>query len=366
MQGDCSGYLRTVGTGELLGTFVSGLAPYLMLPELAANEVNKIFEGTVGEIARKKKATEAAGTEDCHVAMEKKAWAQYFRPFALDMLYLLAPDKEELYELMDPRSPIEQDRRDDFLRVFLHVAMFLESAEAKETETFLLSRFEEANVVLHNANEDLKPMCVQRCVPTHPEYVPPKSASALASACETIVPPKTPRSEVSIWGFDNPLTEGHYRYHFNRHQVLMDLAGMAMGLCLLPVISVLGEKGKCLYLCPLVMHLRLSLFCWVVSRPTYISNREQIVMLSWFVRTVAWLGQSLSQKTLSGPLMSWTTVSFLVWTIIVKPQVLKVGFHVEFAAGSLLSKVCLTVAHLCRALSVNIWTWSHVDDGRCL
>lgn len=115
----------------------------------------------------------------------------------------------------------------------------------------------------------------------------------------------------------------------------MDLAGMTMGLCLLPVISVVGEQGKCLYLCPLVMHLRLSLVCWVMSRGTYISNREPIVMLSWGVRTVAWLGYSLNQKSfLGGPFMSWPALSFLVWTIFVKPQVLKVPFSMHVVLGA--------------------------------
>eukprot|EP00803_Ostreobium_quekettii_P007631 evm.model.scf_75.13 EVM.evm.TU.scf_75.13 scf_75:87091-91768(+) len=302
-EGVGAGYLHTIGVEGDLGTFIGGLAPFLILPETAAAELNLAFHNTVKCLWDRTSAFKSVGhsqfsAPDCiPEEVESKAWSQFFKPFALDMHFLLTPDAEELFEIMQKEGP----ERDNYLEVFLHVASFLEGSSAVGTEQYLLKRFKDAGVELTNQGTQVS---TGNIFPKVPESY----------------------SFTLIRGFIDPNVESKYRYQFSRRLVLMDLAGMVMGLCLLPVVSIIGEAGKCSYMCPLVMHLRLSLICWVVSQSTYITNREPIVTLSWLVRTVAWLGWVIKAKDVVGaPLHPWTTFVFLVWTVLVKTVVLKVG-----------------------------------------
>jgi len=312
-EGVGAGYLHTIGVEGALGTFIGGLAPFLILPETAAAELNSAFQRTVRCLWDRMFASKSvedsnfSAPECIPEAIESKAWSQLFKPFALDMHFLLTPDAEELFEIMQTEGP----ERDNYLEVFLHVASFLEGSSAVGTEQYLLKRFKDAGVELTNQGSQVS---TGNIFPKVPESYPFSL----------------------LHGFIDPNVESKYRYHFSRRQVLMDLAGMVMGLCLLPVVSVLGEAGKCAYMCPLVMHLRLSLMCWIVSQSTYITNREPIVMLSWLVRTVAWLGWVVKAKEVVGaPLHPWTTLVFLVWTVLVKTVVLKVPFSMHLALSTL-------------------------------
>ncbi|CAD7702410.1 unnamed protein product [Ostreobium quekettii] len=305
-EGADVGYLHTIGVEPKHGTFVGGLAPFLSLPDPAATELNEAFQRTIQALwcshNSKSMGSKSMGSSDglpqdpSALSVESEAWANHFKPFALDMHFLLEPDADELWELMQYEGP----QRTDYMRVFLHVAHFLEQCNARETEEYLLAKFEQANIVLTNQHTEVSPGSL---FPDKPHY------------------PLQP----GLW-FTDPNIESQYRYHFSQRAVLMDLAGMVMGLCLLPMVSLLGETGRCLYMCPLVMHLRLSLVCWVASQSTYISNREPIIIMSWAVRTVAWLGWATRRKEMAEAAMHpWTTLFFLLWTVLVKTIVLKVG-----------------------------------------
>lgn len=319
-----AGYLTTVSVVGG-GTFVGSLAPFLMLTSGAAAELNDVFSKTITVLKQKEQPNSAIAVVTADdTDIQKKAWTQYFKGFALDMHYLVSPDDGELWNILEGSTDSGNAAKCDFLRVFVNVFNFLQGVCATQTLKYLLDRFEKANITLAideveiTEETSLRPVGNPAPGPSEPN--------------ESRTESKAKAEYNFIRGFKDPVLEGHYRHHFNRNQVLMDLAGMTMGLCLLPVISVLGERGRCLYLCPLVMHLRLSLLCVLTSSGTYISNREPIVMLSWGVRTVAWLGQSLSKQD-AGPIHFWQIFSYLIWSILVKPQVLKVPYSMHLVLG---------------------------------
>ncbi|CAD7700071.1 unnamed protein product, partial [Ostreobium quekettii] len=151
-----TGYLHTIGMESALGTFASGFAPFLILPETAAAEVNSLFKRTVECLWNKTLADKSADDfegstpELIFEAVESAAWIQFFKPFALDMHFLLAPDASELLNIMQT----EGSKRDTYLEVLLHVASFLEVCSALETEQYLLSRLKDAGIELTNQGSE--------------------------------------------------------------------------------------------------------------------------------------------------------------------------------------------------------------------
>lgn len=311
-------------------TFVSAMAPFLMLPKGEAQELNGLFTQTV---------LKCGPNSDTH---RKMVWQEHFKPFCLDMHFLLGVSLVDLQELMGRDSDI----RSEYLSILCNVIKFLHSCDATQTVEYLLKLLAHAGVVLL---VDGKPLTdnlgllgsqvetIQvpfEPAPAGPSFdgIPTASDSGKGKtkgSASNLPERNTPiTAEFDLWnGFKDPMLEIQYRADLKRNTVMVDFMGTMVGLCLVPLLWQLARQGHALYLCPVITQFIVCNMWLAYCQKTYVHNRQSVMYLHCLVRLVAFLGQARRQGwPLLGQSNSWICrIAMMTWVAVVKPKVMKVS-----------------------------------------
>lgn len=329
-----TGQIHAIGVidkddGEKSKTFVSTMAPFLMLPKGEAQELNGLFTQTV---------LKSGPNSDTH---RKMVWQEHFKPFCLDMHFLLGMSLPELQELMAKESEL----RSEYLGILCNVIKFLHGCDATQTVEYLLRILAHVGVVLNvdgkAVTDDLGLLGDQvesiqapfEPAPAGPSFDGiPTGSDAGKGKFKGTTPNSTERNvpttaEFDLWnGFKDPTLEIQYRADLKRSTVMVDFMGTMVGLCLVPLLWQLARQGHALYLCPVITQFIVCNMWLAYCQKTYVHNRQSVMYLHCLVRLVAFLGQARRQGwPLLGQSNSWICrIAMMTWVAIVKPKVMKV------------------------------------------
>ncbi|GMH39315.1 hypothetical protein BSKO_07213 [Bryopsis sp. KO-2023] len=346
-----SGYIRTVGVtksndSEKGTTIVSSIAPFLQMPKAEAQELNGLFDNTVLEAVKNIRGS-------TYEQQRKAVWKEHFKPFALDMQYIMGLDMSELHLLGD-------EMKSECHGVFANVVGFLKECNADQTCKYLERVLNDAMVGPVRGEEKSgvrsAPSEVQHNVAGPSDASKPRynygegARSDIESSLE---------ADVNVWrGFRDPALEAQYKLHISQNLVLADFVGIIMGLCLLPIMWQSIKDGEHLYLCPLMTHFVVCTSWFLLSERTYVHSRQPVVVLLWIVRMAVFVGQVACKGWHTLVVSSvWNMAALSGWFVLVKPRVMKMALS-DFVLLSVLDLACwlgiVVISFICEDVAAGV------------